>query len=143
MSNSISSIKASALFESLCNKAPANYDYGSILLVDPENLQGSASNPFKCLASLTVDTRDCFGYGADSFAQAVGAPVEWFEDDCLMAPAGEVLPALGRMALIFLSSLRNVALANVFDVEAREDSLNAESTFMALQAMNALTEAAA
>lgn len=63
-------------------------------------------------------------------------PAKWFDVEHLNAPIDEVIPALGRMALIYLSSLRTAALVEGFKVDAKEDCLRAESTFAEVLTMN-------
>ena len=67
---------------------------------------------------------------------AVGVPACWFEDTLLNAPIDEVITALGKMALIYLSSLRNMALCNAPLPNVGEDSLAAVATMTEVLLMN-------
>ena len=52
------------------------------------------------------------------------------------APIDEVITALGKMALIYLSSLRNMALCNAPLPNVGEDSLAAVATMTEVLLMN-------
>ena len=45
---------------------------------------------------------------------------------------------MGRLALIYLSSLRNQAMAFSFESDARENALAAVATFAVIHEMNAM-----
>ena len=115
----------------------AESTYGaSIGSYSPEVLQGSMSNPLQALRLLSIDSEQEMSFDSEELAKVTGVPAAWFESEKLTAPIDEVIPALGRMALIYLSSLRNSALKYSFEVDAREVSLDAVETLSAVLNMN-------
>jgi len=69
-------------------------------------------------------------FESEELANACNVPVSWFNCSALDADINEVLPALGRMALIYLSSLRTAVLAECPLQGVREEPLQAEGTFI-------------
>ncbi len=93
-------------------------------------------NPLQAMRLLTTNHVTGDGYEPSALANVTGVPAKWFEAKHLSAPIDEVIPALGKMALIYLSSLRTAALVDGFKVDAKEDCLKAESTFLEVLTMN-------
>lgn len=133
MSNNLQSILAGAFFDQLCEGPGSGKRIADI---EPERLQGSLYNPLQTMRLMTLDVIKGEDFGAEALAGATGVPANWFKDKYLDAPAEEVVITLGKMALIYLSSLRNWALLEEFKTEAKEDCLRAEATFSEVLAMN-------
>lgn len=135
MSNHASSILAAtyldSLFEQGCRKVP---DY--LGTVCSEILQGSAFNPLLAMRLLSMNVDEEMSYESEELAKACNVPVSWFNCSALDADINEVLPALGRMALIYLSSLRTAVLAECPLQGVKEEPLQAEGAFMEIMAHN-------
>lgn len=129
MSNHASSILAAtyldSLFEQGSRKVP---DY--LGMVCSEILQGSAFNPLVTMRLLSMNVDEEMSFESEELANACNVPVSWFNCSALDADINEVLPALGRMALIYLSSLRTAILAECPLQGVREEPLQAEGTFI-------------
>ena len=102
----------------------------------PSIFQGSMFNPLQTMMLLTNDPETDGDYGAEKMGKAVGVPADWFMTENIVAPPDEVITALGKSALIFLSSMRALALEQTFGVDAHEDILNAPETFVDVLALN-------
>lgn len=76
-----------------------------------DNLRGSLYNPLRALGLLAIDPTTESSFEPDELAAATGAPTEWFDDEHLCAPLQDVLPALGKLTLVWLSPMRTMALA--------------------------------
>ena len=99
-------------------------------------LQGSLFNPLQTMRLFSMNHANDTSYESDDLAAAVGVPACWFDDTLLNAPIDEVITALGKMALIYLSSLRNMALCNAPLPNVGEDSLAAVATMTEVLLMN-------
>ena len=140
MQNATSSIMAGAFFDQLMRDE--SIKVGGTLSFCPSVFQGSMFNPLQTMMLLAWNPETESDFGADKMAEAVGVPADWFMTENLAAPPDEVITALGKSALIFLSSMRTWALEQEFSVESQEDILRAPETFSEVLAMNAQLKAA-
>ena len=132
MSNDTSSILAAVYLDQIIEKG---INLGS-LLDNPGALEGSLFNPLQALQHMSLDPLSEMNYQSDEMAAAAGVPVNWFDDELLDAPLDEVLTALGKVALIYLSSQGNWVLENAPIENVREDSLKAVEIMDEVLAIN-------
>ncbi len=133
MSNQMFNILSGALYDQLAETTNGQ----PLGAIDPETLRGSMSNPLQALRLLSMDVETDCSFDSEALAKAVGVPSDWLDADRLVAPIEEVIPALGRLALIYLSSLRNQGFSYIFESDARENALGAVATFSDVLEMNA------
>lgn len=126
MSNT-SSIMAGAYFDQLIGAVDLPARAG--LCIHPSVLQGSMFNPLRALRLITIDPQTGDSYDAETLAQLLDVPEEWLDDDHIRATSAELVPALGKMVLMYLSSLRSHSLDIDFGTDAQEDTLQAVATF--------------
>ena len=142
MSNNTSSILAAVYLDQTINQTIEDGgNVGRLFRFSVECVQGSMFNPLRAMYLMTMD--DDGSYWFDDQAAAIGVPVEWLTDELLDAPLDQVIIAMGRLALINLSSQRNYALGNAPLEGVREDSLKAVETFAEVLEMNAARRAQA
>jgi len=132
MSNQMFNIMAGAYFDQL-SEGWSNFSVGTL---DPSILIGSMANPLQTFRLMCMDQGTEMCFEASQLAEVTGVSAEWFESDRLNAPPDEALKALGVLALVYLSSLRNEATKRGFKVDVAENSLEAESTFRAVLEVN-------
>lgn len=121
MLNHSPSLAAGASYDKRYKEAPDHQGAGLA-----EFLQGSMFNPLRTMCRFTLV------HDAEELAEVTGIPAHLFDDKYLDAPADEVITALGKLALIFLSSFRNKSLPHE---TLKEDSLHAEAAFREMLAM--------
>lgn len=133
MSSNTSSILAAVYLDQLIEEDDplSNYPAMGACVV-----QGSMFNPLDALGAMCINVVTETNYEREELSAATGAPLAWFNKRTLDAPLDEVLPVLGKLALIYLSSIRNYALLNAPLAEVREDSLKAVSTMSEVLQMN-------
>ena len=131
MSNHTSSILASVYLDQVIDQG---INLGNFCTLSHDFMRGSLFNPLQTMRLLTLDEDG--SYESEDLAAATGVPADWFDDELLAAPFDEVLVALGKMALIYFSSLRNQALEHAPIEKVREDTLRAVATFAEVSEMN-------
>lgn len=101
-------------------------------------LKGSSQNPFKGLRSLIFHHEDFGIYEDSDIAAACGIDASWLRADVLDVDISDALPALGKLALVYLASLRTSAVYdwNRFEKKTKkkhtilgEDPLRAPQAF--------------
>ena len=97
----------------------------------------AVNNPLLALRLMTTDPETEGAIESDDAARVLGVPVEWFDCEFLNAPMDRLLPALGAIALMWLSSLRSNSLRNVFGLNIGEDILGAVEAQAERMALNA------
>lgn len=123
---------AASYFDQL-SEGCCSYYVGSY---DSSILRGSLNNPLQAYRLLCVDVQSGTNFEAEELAGITGVPAKWFHVDRLDASPDEVLKALGVMALVFLSCLRNEAMKSGFEVESTENSLEAKNTLIEVLKIN-------
>lgn len=93
---------------------------------DPDCLRGSIDNPLQAFKMLCLNVETEMSFEAEELALVTGVPADWFEADRLAGDPDDVLRALGVLALVLLSCLRNEAVKYGFGADAAEDPLQAE-----------------
>jgi hypothetical protein len=109
-------------FKHMC-KAQANEALKPMAAITPALLADSGDNPLLTLRLMCMDEKGN-NYDAKDLAQAVGVPESWFDDEVLAAPTKEVIEALGKTVLVYMSSLRNAAMSECFELEPVENPIN-------------------
>jgi hypothetical protein len=83
------------------------------------------ANPLQTFRLMCMDIETEVSIESESLAEVTGVPAEWFDADRLNVAPEEALKALGVLALVYFSCLRNEALKYGFKVDAAENSLEA------------------
>lgn len=94
-------------FDSACDYQEND---GSTAGIPTAWLKGSSQNPFKGLRSLILHHEDFGIYEDSDIAAACGIDASWLRADQLDVDINEALPALGKLALVYLASLRTSAV---------------------------------
>ncbi len=126
MSNQVFNIMAASYFDQLSGGC-WGYLIGGC---DTSILHGSLNNPLQAYRLLCVDVQSGTNFDAEELASITGVPAAWFHEDKLDASPDEALKALGVMALVYLSCLRNEAMKSGFEVESAENALEAKNTLI-------------
>lgn len=134
MSNQVLNIMAASYYDQLC-EGFANFQLGGF---DPSLLQGSLNNPLQTYRLLCLDVETEISFESEELAGVAGVPADWFDVERLNASADEALKALGVMALVYLSCLRNEAMKYGFKVDTAENALEAKNTFIEVLQTNNL-----
>lgn len=132
MSNKVFNIMVAGYFDQLSNES-INCRVGGC---GTGALQGSLNNPLQAYRLLCLDVEAEASFESAELARITGVPSAWFESDRLDAPAGDVIKALGVLALVYLSCLRNEAMKYGFKVDAVENALEAENTLVEVLKVN-------
>ncbi|RIX44606.1 MAG: hypothetical protein D3M94_14030 [Rhodocyclales bacterium GT-UBC] len=72
---------------------------------------GSQSNPLKAFRQLTILPESGFSIDAEVLADLTGVPAAAFEAETLNLPEDQLLTAVGKLALIWLESVRRELLS--------------------------------
>ena len=132
MSNQVLNIMAASYFDQLSN-GWASFHIGGC---DTSALHGSLNNPLQAYRLLCLDVDSEMSFESEELAEITGVPASWFGAERLKASPDEALRALGVMALVYLSCLRNEAMKYGFKVDAAENALEAKSTLIEVLQLN-------
>lgn len=125
-------VMAGHYFDQLCG----DLTEAELSACDPSVLKGSLNNPLQAFRLMSIDVESEASYGSAELSKVTGVPSDWFDCERLIAPAEEVLRALGVMSLIYLSSRRNELMKYGYSVDVAEDSLSAKDTLIEVLRIN-------